>query len=276
MTLTPGSTYQRTDIHAHYGGRLQGRISPSSKTPTVLLFADPGSDSLDDEGMILFYGEGQLGDQRMVQGNKSVLTHKENARQLLLFMAGPDGAFTFLGEHELVRTYEVDGLNERGEPRSVFVFRLKPLSPLPKNVRLPRAPVTPSEKTRIEQTRFEPLGDSLVDQYGEHLRREGHDVSQLWIVPAGELSTLRCPLWDTTAQEIVEFAASTTRDAAYQAAARLNDYARFVKHNRTVVFAQRPRPDLVAFLASQMVRVVYAEGTTWTRALAPAISPTAL
>jgi hypothetical protein len=41
LHLEPGKTIKRTALHRRYGGRQQGGISPSRKSPNVFLFTDP-------------------------------------------------------------------------------------------------------------------------------------------------------------------------------------------------------------------------------------------
>ncbi|MCX5215664.1 hypothetical protein OG689_41655 [Kitasatospora sp. NBC_00240] len=41
--LTVGEHVGRDELHARYGGRTRGRISPCSLTPNVMLFTSPGS-----------------------------------------------------------------------------------------------------------------------------------------------------------------------------------------------------------------------------------------
>jgi hypothetical protein len=118
-----------------YGGRQQGGISPSRETPVIRCFTDPATGHRHgyydgwDSGLWNYVGEGQTGDQRFVQGNKAILQHREDGRALEGFAAsGRD--VTYLGEFELVDTYERDA-HETGDEnrlRKVIVFRLRPLT----------------------------------------------------------------------------------------------------------------------------------------------------
>lgn len=90
----PGDQILRRELHERYGGRQQGGIGPSSKAPVILFFTDPAAghrhgyyDGWDDDGLFNYYGEGQLGDQRLVQGNKAILNHKTDGRTLEGFLA---------------------------------------------------------------------------------------------------------------------------------------------------------------------------------------------
>jgi hypothetical protein len=109
--LHPGAQLLRREVHDRYGGRQQGGIGPSRKAPVILFFTDPAAghrhgyyDGWDDDGLFNYYGEGQLGDQRLVQGNKAILNHKPDGRTLEGFLARGT-TVTYLGTFELVDHY---------------------------------------------------------------------------------------------------------------------------------------------------------------------------
>jgi hypothetical protein len=107
---------------------------------------------------------------------------------------------------------------------------------------------------------------TLVHQYREHLRRQGHEVGRLRVVPAGESAPLYSDLWDETGLELVEAKGLVTREQLRSAVGQLLDYGRFVAaKTRTVVVPTRPRPDLLAYLAHAGVGAVYPEGDGWAR-----------
>ena len=95
--LTHGSRgwWVTTTTGARNGGgsgqpsRQQGGIGPSRKAPVILFFTEPAAghrhgydDGWDDDGLFNSYGEGQLGGQRLVQGNTAILNHKTDGRTL--------------------------------------------------------------------------------------------------------------------------------------------------------------------------------------------------
>ncbi len=105
--LRPGEQIRRTVLHERFGGRRQGGIAPSAQTPNVFLFTDPASgpqhgyfDGWAPDGRFHYTGEGQRGDQQLIQGNRAVLDHRPQGRALRLFRAGR-GMVTYLGEFEL-------------------------------------------------------------------------------------------------------------------------------------------------------------------------------
>src|SRR5258708_3491527 len=78
--LAPGEAVERKVLQETYGGRTQGGIGPSKRTPNVFIFSDLASgerhgyiDFWMPDGRFHYTGEGQLGDQRMASGNASIL-----------------------------------------------------------------------------------------------------------------------------------------------------------------------------------------------------------
>lgn len=97
-TVAIGEVISRKDLHDRYGGRRQGGISPSRKSPDVLIFSDTSTGRLHgyiydgpdagDPTLFHYTGEGQTGDQRMISGNRAILDHVSQGRALRLFKGG--------------------------------------------------------------------------------------------------------------------------------------------------------------------------------------------
>jgi hypothetical protein len=286
----PGDQILRRELHERYGGRQQGGIGPSSKAPVILFFTDPAAghrhgyyDGWDDDGLFNYYGEGQLGDQRLVQGNKAILNHKTDGRTLEGFLARGT-TVTYFGTFELVDHYWTEA-HESGSTtvRQVVVFPLRPLNAIA--VDLPHVPVSRADGPRIdtvpveeqhterafvtpdrEPYEIERREATLVHRYREHLRRQGHEVGRLRVVPAGESAPLYSDLWDVTGRELVEAKGLVTREQLRSAVGQLLDYGRFVEAKiRTVLVPTRPRPDLLAYLAYAGVSAAYPDGDDWAR-----------
>jgi hypothetical protein len=289
--LKPGDRLQRREVHARFGGRQQGGIGPSSKAPVVLFFTDPLTghrhgyyDGWDDDGLFNYVGEGQTGDQRLVQGNKSILNHAADGRTLEGFLAtGP--TVTYLGQFRLVDHYFTDAHETGSEAmRQVVVFRLQPLNDMP--VPMPHAPFTLPSTPRVEVVPVEEHNTerafvtpdrepyelerreaALMHRYREHLHRLGHDVQRLRLLPPGETAPLYCDLWDLTTRELIEAKATVSREHLRAAVGQLLDYGRFANATQTTVLVpSRPRPDLLAYLASVGMAAVYPNGDGWERA----------
>ncbi len=286
LHLLPGGKIKRSALHRRYGGRQQGGISPSAKTPNVFLFTDPARgvrlgyifDGLADDGLYDYTGEGQAGDQLMVQGNRAIRDHQAEGRELHLFDAAGK-RLTYIGQFEYVSDYRGDA-PQKGSPeeRSVIVFRLRgigktaPVEPSPirklKRNRVRRLPV---EQLTTEETLVKPnrlpykatrREQKLVRRFMQMLESEGHEVCRLQLWPKDEPAPFLSDLYDVTSNTLVEAKGSVARPAFRMAIGQLADYARLVKPapRRAILLPERPRPDLIRLAHAQGVGVIWAAG----------------
>jgi hypothetical protein len=297
--LQPGEVIERTILHERYGGRKQGGIGPSRKSPNVLVFSDPAAgephgyfDGWRADGCFHYTGEGQRGDQEMKSGNAAILHYEAEARALRLFV-GARGRVTYEGRFGLAHDrpfYTTDAPETGGGPnRAVIVFRMLPLDIQPRrgSSRLDLAldgdsvQVVPVEEQWTEKTFVAPSGKAyeaerreqrLVLAFCEHLLAQGHEVSRLKIVPAGEAKPLFSDLFDRTTNTLFEAKGTVERGAIRMAIGQLLDYARFVKPapRRAVLLPSRPREDLCELLAQAGVELVWQEGKRFSGASATA------
>lgn len=288
--VRPGQRLSRKELQEEYGGRTQGGIGPSRKTPNVLIFTDAASgeqhgyyDGWQPDGRFHYTGEGQRGDQRMVSGNRSILDHEYEHRALRLFK-GARGEVEYIGEFGLDKAepwYETDAPETGGGPlRKVIVFRLVPLDtsapadPQSKIADLIEADVVQQvaiEEQRTERSYVEPDREpyeaerreaGLVQSLATYLRARDHKACRLQIVPKGEFKPLFTDLYDETADVLVEAKGSVTRESIRMAIGQLADYSRFVPTARKVVLLpSRPRPDLEELLRSVSIDVIWATDT---------------
>lgn len=131
-TLVPGTRSKRREVHARYGGNIQSAIASSATSDNILLFAGPAGerfgyrDGENADGTWTYTGEGQVGDQTMTRGNRSILTSAETGKQLRLFVSEGNGYVTYVGQAEYL-THEVrtiPGTGTSGD-RSGIVFTLR-------------------------------------------------------------------------------------------------------------------------------------------------------
>ena len=284
--ISPGTRILRKDLQETYGGRTQGGIGPSKKTPNVLIFTDPASgeqhgyyDGWQPDGHFHYTGEGQRGDQRMMSGNRSILDHEIEGRALRLFK-GARGEVEYLGEFRLAADrpwYETDAPETGGGPlRKVIVFRLAPVdteppagpqSKIAELIQADRIQKVSIEEHRTEKTFVDPAREpfeaerreaGLVQAYSLYLRSAGHQVCRLQIVPDGEYKPMFTDLFDETDHALVEAKGSVTREAIRMALGQLADYGRFApKASKAILVPSRPRPDLLALAESQGVTVIW-------------------
>ncbi|MGW4379342.1 hypothetical protein [Kitasatospora sp. NPDC004531] len=105
--LRPGDQIRRTELHSRYGGSGQGGISPSRRSPNVLIFTDPKAgrqhgyfDEWDEDGTFHYTGAGQHGDQVFDKGNKAIRDHLRTGKRLRLF-EGSREVVRYVGEFTL-------------------------------------------------------------------------------------------------------------------------------------------------------------------------------
>ncbi|MFI1018015.1 restriction endonuclease [Streptomyces sp. NPDC020965] len=288
--LGEGQRFKRVDVHKIYGGRRQGGIGPSRVSANVLLFTDPAKgrqhgyfDGWGADGCYHYAGEGQRGDQRMTQGNLSLLNHRQDGRALRLFQGVSSGEVEYLGEFVLPDDnpwYRTDAPDTDGELRSVIMFRLEPVdAALHKGARLPHTPETARSVTEVdveqqhtERALVDPSREpyeaerreaSLVRAYIEYLRGEGHEIVRHKILPAGVLKALFTDIYDATDGILIEAKGTVHRDAIRQAVGQLFDYRRHIvpqPRALALLVPSKPEADLLDLCASVDIKAIWPEG----------------
>jgi len=279
----PGDKIKRTDVHARAGGSGRGGISPSGRTPNVLIFSDPATgeqhgyfDRWMDDGCFHYTGEGQRGDQRMDKGNAAILHHKAEHRALRLFK-GTGGLVEYIGEFEVDGAdpwYQSDAPETGGGPiRAVIVFRLRPIDAerpsLVEVSALARPSITevPVEQQWTEKTVVDPERElyeaerreaKLVLAFRDYLQAQGHIVTRLKIVAEGEAKPMFTDLYDKTTNLLVEAKGSVERGSFRMAIGQLADYCRFVPNAECAILVpSQPRNDLMQLAGTQRIGVVW-------------------
>jgi hypothetical protein len=288
LDLQPGQRIRRVELHARYGGRRQGGISPSTQSDNVFLITAPARgehygyiyDGRSNDGFFHYTGEGQVGDQLMTQGNRAVRDHEIEGRELHLFEAhGTE--LEYIGRFRYHDAYQADAPEVGGtEPdRKVLVFRLEQLEGLatgPIRRRLERLPHEPvveipveqqmTERTLIGGEREEYVAErreqQLVRSFVRYLERGGLEVCRLQIWPDGEPAPMFCDVYEKAANVLYEAKGTVARPAIRMALGQLADYSRFITPapERVILLPEEPRQDLVALAVSQGVGIVCAQG----------------
>ncbi|GAA0960982.1 restriction endonuclease [Streptomyces rhizosphaericus] len=288
--LKPGEPIERKELHNEYGGRTQGGIGPSAKTPNVFVFTDPVAgekhgyyDDWMPDGCFHYSGEGQHGDQRMLSGNASILNHQAEGRALRVFQ-GARGTVTYRGEFVVDEEnpwYSADAPETNDGPlRKVIVFRLKPVDSAPQepSTRLGRLlsdepePIAelPLERHETESTFVNPNRETyeadrkearLVKQFADYLTERGHQSRRHRILPPGESRPLFTDLHVRSLGLLAEAKGSVTRENIRMAIGQLADYGRFVDHTvRAILLPSKPREDLMDLVKAQGCAVIWPEG----------------
>jgi 5-methylcytosine-specific restriction enzyme A len=129
-----GRTYnRRRDIHARYGGQMQGGISTPAAYP--LIFAFTGSsgrrhgyeDEWASDGTLSYFGEGQEGDMTLTAGNKAIANQLADGKELLLFEALGSGTARYRGPFDCASYSFQPGVDRLGTQRRAIVFHLVPV-----------------------------------------------------------------------------------------------------------------------------------------------------
>lgn len=290
VPLNPADKIRRTELHARFGGRRQGGISPSKVSNNVFLITDPARgerhgylyDGPRDDGYFHYTGEGQYGDQVMTQGNRAIRDHEDEDRDLQVFRANGT-ELTYIGHYAYVDHYFADAPEtNHGELRSVIVFRLMQLhgiSPGPNHSKLDRlstGPVTeiPVEQSITESTLIE--GDrephtaerreqKLVREFLLSLEDQGHVVCRLQLLPSQEPAPIFCDLYDKTTNTLYEAKGTVARQAIRMAIGQLADYTRLVQPTpqKALLVPQQPRPDLCDLLSRENIAIIWRDDGEW-------------
>lgn len=269
---------------------MQGGISPSAKSPNVFIITAPAGEKHgyiydgynEDDGYYHYTGEGQHGDQQMVQGNRAIRDHVGEGRELHLFTAvGPQ--LTYVGQFQYVSDYDADAPETGGDnTRKVIVFKLKQVEgieppasatglTLPKRTSVEKVPVERQnvESTWVDRDR-EPYEARRVEQelvlaFERWLLDQGHSVCRLKLRPKGEPAPLYCDVYDETTNTLFEAKGSIARPAIRMAIGQLADYGRLAKSgpSKAVLVPERPRADLMALLSGEGIAVWWRDGETF-------------
>ena len=126
-----GKEYKRKeDIHGLYGGQAQGGISTPKNHPVVFIFtSDAGEqhgyrDEYREDGLFWYTGEGQVGDMKMVSGNKAIFEHAQNGKTIYVFEYTRKAYVRYIGSAECLGYHDEDRPDREGNNRVAFVFHL--------------------------------------------------------------------------------------------------------------------------------------------------------
>lgn len=282
--LAPGGRISRARLHDLVGGGRQSGISPSRKTPNILLFYAPDSgekhgyfDHWKHDGLFHYTGEGQNRDQVFARGNKAIRDHALEKRALRLFK-GAGGDVEYVGEFSLDHFY-ASKTNESGssKARNVIIFAIRPSHVDPvgfladtedsssenddQRIRrgsIEKPDVTESLRPQIDQVRFVRSESLLVQRFSLLLEANGFQPTRLRIKPTGEQQDIINDLYVEQLGLIVEAKSDCHRGSARMAIGQLLDYARFVDRAvRCALLPSRPGADLASLFASASVIVVW-------------------
>jgi hypothetical protein len=281
-----GQTLKRREVHARYGGQMQGGISTPVNSESILIFTDPSSgakygydkhEGLREDGSYAYTGEGQTGDQQFLRGNKSILESHKSAKIIRLFkvegtFATYAGAFT-LGEPEYE---EKQALDIEGKTRKVIIFNLVPISA--DLTVLPAYGGITETISRLEDWRAPEWGSYEISQsakseapvhasrvefelqsaFGNWLISKDHKVKKLSI-KIGK-STIHPDLFDETTNTIIEAKKSASRGHVREAIGQVLDYQNNEliagnDRNTAILLPGEPAGDLVTLASNLRIQI---------------------
>ena len=132
-----GQVYRRRDLHhrSKFGGQQQGGISTPANHNVILLFTgkqdeqDGYSDGWTAEGVFLYTGEGQRGDMEFNRGNRALLEHTDNRKDVHLFAYTQQQGFVqYEGQMVCSGYHYHPALDVENNARRTIVFELTPIS----------------------------------------------------------------------------------------------------------------------------------------------------
>ena len=296
----PDTEMTRKEIHAAFGGRLQGAISPT-KDHGIFVFLSlrhgPNLDphlpvnAMGGDGFLHLLGEGNSGDQTFTQSNRALLEHKRDGRPIHVFASrtaiydGPkaDEHFRYLGQYEIDNDrpyYLVDSPDKRGQARRVIVFRLRGLpgsrpttgllSDTAEDMGIDHPPQPRVEAaTRLRRPTAAVARESsvraaqvLVARLAADLTMIGHTTTRLDLPTKYGDNTLTTDLVDATTDTMYEAKSSASREAVRSAVGYLLDLHRRpgAPANMAVLLPSDPLEDLRDFCAGLGIGVVWPNG----------------
>ncbi|MFF3819938.1 hypothetical protein ACFYYD_25665 [Streptomyces bluensis] len=210
----------------------------------------------------------------------------------------------YIGEFELdsKQPYTVREANdEEGVRRPIIVFRLRPAGAYE---RLAKDAIKPAEETNahpvaanvaasrmIEPKMVEPkrkqasesrraaqpslIADlrqsDLREQYLKELVEQQHRVIAYQIKIAGTTTILKTDLYDATVHELYSVRGESSREEVRTAIGQLKDYVRHIRPRNpklSVLLPEKPQEDLLNFLHTEGIDLVYQHDTGYTRCAA--------
>tara|TARA_Y100001935_G_scaffold77491_1_gene64714 strand:- start:43 stop:1149 length:1107 start_codon:yes stop_codon:yes gene_type:complete len=283
--LKIGEKIKRKKIHDLFGGQREGGIStPKVHKDMIFIFSDPkegekyGYHDGWDGSSFYYFGEGQLGDMEFVKGNKAILNHKENGKNIFLF-SGSGGHVTyenqFTLDEEKPYTYR-DSKDRKLQERQAIVFKLNPVSNYKTN--LPKTNIDNSSNiiTKVlSQEAFETeiserlqeekiiisqrKESKLVKEYQQY--REKNNQSELVRISIKiDGRTHYTDGWCPNEKLLIEAKSSAARPYIRLAIGQLLDYKRHIDPDPkklAILVPTKPQEDLLNLLSDLEIILIY-------------------
>jgi 5-methylcytosine-specific restriction protein A len=242
----------------------------------------------DAEDVFFYTGEGRVGAQRMVEGNAAILNHAAQGRALRVFEATDDrSGATSSKLHEYIGEFAVDvtdpyriedALDELGDERTVYVFKLRPVGDVLRNTAnhsaavesdAPTSELVPVEVHATTEFEQSPPVESvvairreaaMVADYQTYLEAQQHEVRRNKLTSPQTVKPIWTDLYDVTDNVLYEAKGSASRQSVRLAIGQLLDYRRYMlvqAPTLAVLLPARPNEEMVELLASLGIQTVY-------------------
>ncbi|WP_413507233.1 HNH endonuclease [Serratia proteamaculans] len=180
--LVKGEVYKRKAIHDLYGGQEQGGISTPKEFPVIFIFTGEigethgYKDGWSTDDHFSYTGEGQNGDMAFTNGNKHILNHKDNGRDILLFEYNKKRTgVKFIGIFECSSWDYTQCLDTEKKMRQGIVFNLFRVSSAQDVDNDTTTSEVDQKKETLEQLRTKAIKSSIMTS-----RRKESDSKQSW------------------------------------------------------------------------------------------------
>jgi hypothetical protein len=240
----------RREVQGRWGGQQQGGIATPKGSDNILIFTDPDAgkkfgydlhEGLKEDGSYSYTGEGQVGDQVFLRGNKALLDSVKLGKSIRLFRSkGP--RVTYVGEFTLGDPgfYFRETLDVNGHSREAIVFNLVPLDA--NEELLPAFGGGTVSTVAIGEWREPSWSDYVIQQaargdestsatrvefqlqadFGRWLNGRGHNVKVMSLNVGS--TVIKPDLFDETSMEIFEAKKSSGRGYVRTAIGQVLDY----------------------------------------------------
>ena len=132
MLFVPGRKYRRKLLHDLFGGQRRGGISTPAKHPVIFIFTGEAGhefgykDGWKDE-FFYYTGVGRHGDMEMAGGNRAIMDHIRNRKELHLFKMLRGPLVEYVAQMLCVGVKEERAPDADGRERRIFRFILMPV-----------------------------------------------------------------------------------------------------------------------------------------------------
>lgn len=166
-----GKEYKRSsDIHDKYGGQRRGGISTPKNFPFIFVFTSASgeqhgyTDEFQD-GIFWYTGEGQVGDMRMVSGNRAILEHVQDGKTVHVFESTRSAYVQYLGSAECLGYHTQIRPDRNGADRTAFIFHLD-IDSMPPSVSVSETPPLfgPKDFKQLKKKNIKQLREAALIQ----------------------------------------------------------------------------------------------------------------